>query len=167
MSDPPRLPEPAFDALYQELRRIAAALFRGEPKSHTLQPTALVHEAWMRLAAHAQPFDVRRFRRIAVRTMRRLLVDHARRRRADRRNVSLRVSLDPEHPEAAHDLVDLLALDAALTDLAANDARAARLIELRVLAGMTLQEVADTLELSVTHTKRLVDDAMVRLRSML
>lgn len=167
MPDSPRSSEPEFDALYKELRRVAAALFRGEPRSHTLQPTALVHEAWVRLAAQGQPFDLMRFRRIAVRTMRRLLVDHARRRHADRRDVSLRVSLDPDHPGDARGLVDLLALDAALTDLAAEDARAARVIELRVLAGLTLQEVAETLDLSVTHTKRIADHAMVRLRSLL
>jgi RNA polymerase sigma factor (TIGR02999 family) len=166
VSDSPRPPEPSFDALYRELRRIAGALFRGEPPSHTLQPTALVHEAWVRLAPYGQQFDHGQFLRIAARTMRRLLVDHARRRRANRRDVALRVSLDPEHPDADHDVVDLLALDEALNRLAEDDARAARVVELRVLAGMTLQEVADAMELSVTHTKRIVDDAMVRLRRL-
>lgn len=156
-----------LDAVYAELRRVADALFRGEPRDHTLQPTALVHEAWLRLQATDRSIDSGQLRRIAVRVMRRLLVDHARRRRAHKRDSRLLVPLDPEHPDEACDVVDVLALDEALALLAASDARAARIAELRIFAGMTLQETADALSLSVSQTKRLADDATERLRRFL
>ncbi|MEZ5962641.1 MAG: ECF-type sigma factor [Planctomycetota bacterium] len=153
-----------LSALYEELRRAADAMFRREPRNHTLQPTALVHEAWLRLSAHDQHLDAGQFRRIAVRVMRRLLVDHARRRRAHKRDSSLLVALDPDQPASTSDVVDVLALDEALALLAASDARAARIAELRIFAGLTLQETADSVGLSVSQTKRITDEATTRLR---
>jgi RNA polymerase sigma-70 factor (ECF subfamily) len=160
-------PGEAWDGLYGELRRVASAMFRHEPHDHTWQPTALVHEAWLRLAVATQPLDIPQFRRLAVRVMRRLLVDYSRRRHALRRDHRILVPLDPDAPGKPEEVVDMLALDEALGMLGASDPRAARVAELRIFAGLTLQETAESVGLSVTHTKRVVDDAVARLRLIL
>lgn len=131
-------------ALYGELRRLAgAALARGE--SRTLQPTALVHEAWLKLVAGrpAAARDRDHFLAIAARAMRQVLIDHARERQAQKRGAGQ----VPEPLEAAFavgvpDGVDLLALDQALSALAREDALAAQVIELRCFAGLTIDETA-------------------------
>ncbi len=141
--------------MYQALRAVAAALLRHERPDHTLQPTALVHEAFMRLNASASlPESARSdegaFRGLAAATMRRILVDHARRHRADKRGGNrLRVEL-PEASIEGPEPLELLALDEALIELAQHDARKARVVELRFFGGLTGEEIARMLDVSRT-----------------
>ncbi len=137
--------------VYEELRRIAARQLVHERADHTLQATAVVHEAFLRLCrAHEVSWENRRhFFAFAARLMRRVLVDHARRRRAEKRGGSgLRVSLEEGLAQTSGPTPDLLALDQALTRLADLDPRKATVVELRVFAGMTVEETADQLHLS-------------------
>lgn len=142
--------------VYQELKRLAAGYLRAERGDHTLQTTALVHEAWLRLADQRRITWQNRshFFGIAAQAMRRILVDHARRRRAGKRDggrpVTLRDDVDAA-PEAGEDLV---ALDEALERLAILDARQARVVELRYFGGLTIEETAETLDLSPATVKR-------------
>lgn len=142
--------------LYNELRAIAGKHMRGERPDHTLQPTALVHEAFLRLVggspAHFE--DRTHFLRAASQAMRRVLVDYARARSAAKRSGDLRVTLDESL--AGHDdrIVDLLVLDDALTRLAAAEPRWARVVELRVFGGLEVPEVASTLGISPATAKR-------------
>jgi RNA polymerase sigma factor (TIGR02999 family) len=138
--------------LYGELRALAGDFLRRERSDHTLQPTALVHEAWIRLSAEAgSPWDNRaRFFAIAAQAMRRILIDHARRKQADKRGggaqrITLVTDITPPLDSAD---VDLLALDEALDRLAALDERQARVVELRFFAGLTVDEVAEALDVS-------------------
>ena len=152
----------ALPELYDELRRIAERALRGERPGHTLQATALVHEAYLKLAATPDYAYLSRDQLLgaAARAMRRVLVDHARRRRRDKRGGDiLRVTLSPElaTPEPG---VDLLALDEALERLAALDERQVRIVELRFIAGLSVEETATLLGLSPTSVKR--DTMMAR-----
>jgi RNA polymerase sigma factor (TIGR02999 family) len=146
-----------LDLLYPELRRLAAHLMRRERPGHTLQPTALVHEAFLELVDEtAIDWEGRaHFLGVAARVMRRVLVDHARRRGADKRGGGLRhVTLDESSaPGAAERAVDVLQLDEVLERFAALDARAAQVVELRVFGGLTATETAAALGVS----KRTVD----------
>lgn len=151
--DPDALPR-LMPLVYGELRRLAARSLAGERRDHTLEPTALVHEAYLRLAGGGAPRwqDRIHFFAVASQLMRRLLVDHARaRRRAKRgkgvRGVPLEAALHVAEPDEGHP-ADLLALDQALTDLAAFDSRKARVIELRFFGGLTIGETAEVLGLS-------------------
>ena len=153
--------EPALDRLlplvYKELRRLAAGRLRHERRDHTLQPTGLVHEAYLRLAGDA-PVSFEswaHFRGIAARVMRRVLVEHARARGARKRGGSrVRVTLENVAELSAQPTVDFDALDEALERLAAFDPRQARLVELRFFGGMTLEETARVLGVSVATVKR-------------
>ncbi len=134
--------------VYSELRRLAARSLDGERRDHTLQPTALVHEAYLRLAGGAVPrwHDRVHFFAVAAQVMRRLLVDHARARRTDKRGggarrLPLEAALEIGAPGAG-DPELLLALDVALDELAEHDARKARIIELRFFGGLTQEETA-------------------------
>jgi RNA polymerase sigma-70 factor, ECF subfamily len=143
--------------VYDELRRLADSYLRRERPDHTLQPTALVNEAYLRLVdqTRARLRDRSHFFAVAARQMRRVLVDHARRHHADKRGGGARrVSLDEaaEHAQAARDL-DLVALDAALNRLAELDARQARIVELRFFGGLTVEETARALGVSATTVK--------------
>lgn len=135
--------------VYGELRRLAARSLEGERKDHTLQPTALVHEAYLRLAGGAVPRwqDRAHFFAVAAQVMRRLLVDHARARRTDKRGgAARRLPLDKALEIGSPDAGDpelLLALDEALVELAAHDPRKAHIIELRFFGGLTLEETAE------------------------
>jgi RNA polymerase sigma factor (TIGR02999 family) len=145
--------------VYAELRRIAAGRLRAERGGHTLQPTALVHEAWMRLAdQHGAPWQNRsQFFAIAAQAMRRILVDHARRRHAVRRGGHAPVvPVDQLADVLASPMPDeqLIALDNALEQLTALDERQARIVELRFFAGLSIDEAADVLGLSATTIKR-------------
>jgi RNA polymerase sigma-70 factor, ECF subfamily len=141
--------------LYAELHEIAARHMHGERADHTLQPTALVHEAFLRLAGSNGSFEDRtHFLRAASQAMRRVLVDHARARNAAKRGGALRVTLD--EGLAGHDdpLVDLLVLDDALTRLAEAEPRWAQVVELRYFGGLEVTEVAAALGVSTATVKR-------------
>jgi len=143
--------------IYQQLRRRAAAYLRGERRNHTLQPTALVHEAYLRLADQDEViWDNReQFYGLASQMMRRILVDHARRRNMHKRSGQwLRVSLsDRALPGPAADF-DVLALDELLVRLAAFDARKSRVIELRYFGGLSLEETAGVLDIAPRTVER-------------
>ena len=155
-SDPTSL---LAEQLYGELHRLAAVYLRGESPGHTLQPTALVHEAFLRLSSqHVEWQDRAHFLGIAANTMRRILVDHARRRSADKRGGALgAVTIDDNLASDASDArspLDVLVLDDALERLAALDPRAARVVELRFFGGLDVEEVATVLEISPASVKR-------------
>ena len=147
-----------FDLLYRELRVLAISAMRSERGNHTLQPTALIHEAFLRLADNTASIENRRhFFGIAANAMRRILVEHARARHAVKRGGHApRVNIDDVAVAAptALDPVDLEALDAALTQLATFDPRQARVVELRYFAGLTVEEAADVLDASPRTVKR-------------
>jgi RNA polymerase sigma factor (TIGR02999 family) len=135
--------------VYDELRALAAAYLRRERSGHSLQPTALVHEAFLKLvdAKGLAPNDRRHFFAIAATTMRRVLVEHARTKNAAKRGGGQhRVSLTGI--QASHAEAEVVALDEAMTRLAAMDERQARIVELRFFGGLTVEEVADLLGVS-------------------
>src|SRR5262245_12750525 len=143
--------------VYQELRRRAAASLRRERRDHTLQPTALVHEVYLRLVDQRRVAWKNRaqFFGVAAEIMRRILVDRARAHRTAKRSGRwARVTLDPALAVAAPVDVDVLDLDAALTRLAALDARKSRIAELRFFGGLSLEEAAEVLELSRATAER-------------
>ena len=146
------------EQVYQELRRLAGAYMRREAPGQTLQPTALVHEAYLRLAGAGTPWNDRRhFIGIAARSMRQILVERARARGALKRWGNLnRVSLAESLAAAGADgNTDLLpALDEALSRLELIDPEQARIVELRFFAGLTVEEAADSLGLSPATLKR-------------
>lgn len=145
-----------FTATYEELRRLAAAVRRGDP-SATLSPTALVNEAWLKLreSPHVAQTTPVHFKRIAARAMRQVLVEAARRRRASRRGGGQAlVTFDEELEVGAVWSEDLLALDAALGDLARISPRQAALIEYRFFGGFNLAETAQALEVSEATVDR-------------
>jgi len=141
----------AATELYPELRRIAGRLMRGERPGHTLQPTAVVHEAFLRLVdAHTIEWQDRaHFLGIAAKVMRRILIEHARRRGAAKRGGSIdRVTLNDGVVSNDESAVDLLALDEVLTRLAEVDERGAQVAELRIFGGLTVRETAEQLGVS-------------------
>lgn len=142
--------------VYDELRRIAAAYMRRERPGQTLQPTALVHEAYLRLAHAGTPWhDKRHFVGIAARSMRQILVERARARGAQKRWAGLnRVSLSDSLAVAADPESMLPALDEALARLETIDAEQARIVELRYFAGLTIEETAEALGISPATLKR-------------
>ena len=150
----------AADALvplvYAELHHLAVHYMRGERAEHTLQPTALVHEAYMRLVdqRNASWRNRSHFFGIAAQAMRRILVDHARRKRATKREGGDRVTLDESVAEAPQRSVDLIALDDALLKLAALDPRQARVVELRFFGGLDIEQTAESLGISPATVKR-------------
>ena len=143
--------------VYEELRRVARARLRNEGTDHTLQTTALVHEAYLRLVGLDRMTLRNRthFFAMAARLMREILVDHARRRNARKRGGGLTVlGLDDVAAAAESGLVDVLALDRALNDLGALDQRLARVVELRFFAGLSIAEAADALDVSSATVER-------------
>jgi RNA polymerase sigma factor (TIGR02999 family) len=142
--------------VYNELRRIAAAYMKRERPGQTLQPTALVHEAYMRLAHAGQPWnDKRHFVGIAARSMRQILVERARARGAQKRWAGLNRGSLSESLAAANDPEAMLpALDEALTRLEAIDAEQARIVELRFFAGLSIEETAEAMGISPATMKR-------------
>jgi RNA polymerase sigma factor (TIGR02999 family) len=151
--------EQLMPVVYAELRQLAAHYLRRERSGHTLQPTALVHEMYVRLAAHVDQHGAdwenrAHFFGIAARVMRQVLVDYARAGGAAKRGAGRRVTLKEwSHVTPGPD-IDILALEAALTRLATLDAGQARLVELRFFAGLTLEEAADVLGRSPRTLKR-------------
>jgi RNA polymerase sigma-70 factor, ECF subfamily len=143
--------------VYAELRRIAARHLRGERINHTLQPTALVNEVYLRLVDQRQVEwqDRAHFLGVAAQTMRRILVDHARHRDAGKRGAGVpNVSIDDGREIAAAGELPLLALEHALARLETLDPALARMVELRAFGGLTIEEAAHVLEVSPSTAKR-------------
>jgi RNA polymerase sigma factor (TIGR02999 family) len=142
-----------FSVTYEELRRLAATVRRGDP-SATLNPTALVNEAWLKLSASPNIAAASRlhFKRIAARAMRQILVEAARRRQAGKRGGGRSITFD----DSLHvtEERDLLGLDAALTDLAAVEPRQALMVESRFFGGLDVAECATLLKVSETTILR-------------
>ena len=144
--------------VYDELRRVARGHLRREAPGHSLQATALVHEVFLRLvdADRLTPMSRTHFFAISARLMRQILVDHARRKRADKRGGGATlISLDEAAPAAAQTSgVDVLALDEALDALSSFDARQCRVVEMRFFAGLNIPETADALGISTATVER-------------
>jgi RNA polymerase sigma factor (TIGR02999 family) len=151
-----QLDDPAnISNLYDELRRIARLHLARERSNHTLQPTALVHEAYLRFQGNSQSIEDReRFLATASLIMRQVLIDHARGRgRQKRGGAQIRVTLDESVAQDVPSL-DLLILDQSLRELEAMDPRHARIAEMRLFAGLTVEEVASVLDVSPRTVKR-------------
>ncbi len=143
--------------VYDELRKLAGRYLRQERPGQTLQPTALVHEVYLRLLKDADPAWQNRthFLAIAARSMRQILIERARARRtAKRGGAQARVTFDEGIAVENEPAVDLLALDQALERLAAFDPQQARIVELRFFGGLTIEETADALGISPATVKR-------------
>ncbi len=141
--------------VYDDLRRIAQRQFRQERGGHTLQATSLVHEAFVRLVGQQVPAGDRgQFFGIAAQMMRRVLVDHARARRAEKRGGGQEVITLVEDVARPDEGVDLVRLDDALKGLAELDPDQARLVELRYFAGLTIEDTAEVLGISAATVKR-------------
>jgi len=153
------------------LRRIAAASLRRERPNHTLQPTELVNEAYARLlkGRRAEISDRIHFFAVSAQIMRRILVDHARRRRADKRaGFAAAVPQVSDLPNVEGlELADLLSLDAAMRELAALDERQVRILELRYFGGLSIDEVASALNISPATVKRELVTGRLWLRNRL
>ncbi|TNJ32853.1 sigma-70 family RNA polymerase sigma factor [Arenimonas terrae] len=139
-----------------ELRLLAGRQFRGERAGHTLQPTALVNEAWLRLSGleRIDWQDRAHFVHVAARLMRGILVDHARRRDAAKRDGGQRITLTGLDVPAPEDGLDVMALDAALARLEQLDPDKARVVELRYFGGLGIDETAEALGCSPATVKR-------------
>jgi RNA polymerase sigma factor (TIGR02999 family) len=142
--------------IHGELRGLAAACLRRERSDHTLQPTALVHEAYLRLVdqTHVHCQSRAQFFAIAANLMRQILVDHARRHLASKRGGGNKAPIEEAAGVARQQEVDLVALDEALGDLARRDPRQSRIVELRFFGGLTEDEIADLLQVSPITVKR-------------
>ena len=155
-------PADLMPQVYDELRRLAANYLRHERPGQTLQATALVHEAFLRLSKEKhQPWKNRtHFLAIAALSMRQILVQRARARHAEKRGgrdaerITLDESVIADRPSEATGGVDVLELDAALEKLAALDPQQARIVELRYFGGLTVEETAEALDISPATVKR-------------
>jgi RNA polymerase sigma factor (TIGR02999 family) len=149
-------PEELFSQVYQELRQVARAYMRRERADHTLQATALVNEAYLRLF-NGEPFRWENRKHLfctVARSMRRVLVDHARKNRAERHGgVHRKVTLDDQGPAIFQDLPQVLALDEALDRLAKLNGRQAQVVELHFFGGLTEAEAAEVLDVSLKTVK--------------
>lgn len=144
--------------VYDELRRLAAYQLQTERPDHTLQPTALVHEAFLRIAAQGQPVEWQNkahFFALAAQVMRHVLVDYARAGLTKKRGGrETKVPLEEAQLLPAETDVDILALDEALAALSEKDERKSRLVELRYFGGLSIEETAEVLGLSATTVRR-------------
>jgi len=143
--------------VYDELHKLASRYLRRERRDHTLQTTAVVHEAYLKLVNQRDAnFENRlHFFAVAAQIMRRILVDYARRHHASKRGGDLyKLSLDEALVTSEEKGADLLALDEALERLAAIDPRQSRVVELRIFAGLTLEETAQALNISPSTVRR-------------
>ena len=149
--------------VYQELHRLAKSYMRRERPDHTLQATALINEAYVRLAHDDVDWNSRaHFIGVAANVMRRVLVDHARSRNAEHRGGELqRVDLQDHLAISPEQLDEVIALDVALTRLEQHNARQARVVELRYFAGLAVEEVASLLDIAPRSVKR--DWALARM----
>ncbi|MEO1369309.1 MAG: ECF-type sigma factor, partial [Acidobacteriota bacterium] len=155
--------------LYAELRHLAGGYLRRERAGHTLQPTALVNEAMIRLfGSHAEANERAHLVALAARTMRQVLVDHARRHQADKRiSPADQVPLDAAALPGSAPSLDILALDEALEQLARVSPRAAQVVELRYFGGLTIAEAAEALDVSDSSVEREWRAARTWLRAAL
>ncbi len=152
-----RAPEQLLPLVYEELRKLAQGYLQNERKGHTLQATALVHEAYIRLVDWENVTWQNRahFFAVAAQLMRRILVDHARERKAEKRGGGQqRLALDEAVSYPTRREIDLIALDDALTALAKLDKTQAEIVELRFFGGLTINETAHTLNTSPATIKR-------------
>ncbi len=143
--------------VYPDLRRLAGRFMRAERRGHTLQPTALVHEAYLRLAgaAHRDWQDRVHFFAVAAGMMRRILADHARKRGANKRGGSrLKVDLEEFVLVVGRDADTIIQIDSLLSRLEQIDARLCRVVELRYFGGLTEQETAEALGISAVTVRR-------------
>lgn len=142
--------------VYDELHRLARSYFRRERGEHTLQPTALVHEAYLRLVDQRAPLESRgHFMAVAATQMRRILLDYARKHRAARRGgAGQKVLLEDTMAICEQQPVDMIALDLALRRLAELDPEQARLVELRFFGGLSVEQTAEVLGVSPATVKR-------------
>jgi RNA polymerase sigma factor (TIGR02999 family) len=142
--------------VYRELHGLAAVYIRRERPDHTLQPTALIHEAYLRMVdqTHVRSETRAQFFAIAANLMRQILVNHAERHRAAKRGSGNKVALDEAAGVVRKPAVDVIALDHALNKLAQLDSRQSRIVELRFFAGLTEEEIATILGVSCTTVKR-------------
>lgn len=146
--------EKLLPLVYDELRRLAATYYSTWRPGATLQPTALVHDAYLKMVGSNQPWEGRsHFFAVAARAMRQILIDHARHDRVADRVRGDRITLDEAVTPVAGQEVNLLALDEALIELSGFDPRQAQLVELRFFGGLTLEEAADVLQLSLATAK--------------
>jgi len=152
--------------VYRELHGMAAAYLRREPQGHTLQSTALIHEAYLRLLNYegAGYNDRTHFVAVAARVMRQVLVDHARSRRAAKRGAGIRVTLKDELDFSPERSGEVVALDDALNKLAVESERKVRLIEMRFFGGMTANEIGECMGMPVHTVRRELRIALAWLR---
>lgn len=149
--------EALMPLVYDELRKLAAFHLRRERSDHTLQPTALVHEVYLRLAEqkNVRWQDKGHFFGVTAQLMRRILVDYARSHMADKRGSGLpKVSLNEAITMSRERPAELLALDESLTQLASTDPQQGQIVELRVFAGLTIEQTAEVLGISPATVKR-------------
>jgi len=148
--------EAILPLVYDELRRVAHHHLQNERQEHTLQSTALVHEAYMRLVQQ-QPLHLQNrahFFAVAARMMRQILVDHARNRRAAKRDYRCTIALDEGADIPQKRDLELLALDDALNELSRLDSRQGRIVELRFFGGLSIEDTAHVLDISPATVKR-------------
>jgi RNA polymerase sigma-70 factor, ECF subfamily len=159
-----------LERLYSDLRRIAAGRMALESPGHTLQTTALINEAYLRLCGHGSTpvNDRNHFLNLAARTMREILIDHARKKDAQKRGAGMvRVTLDDSWPPAPESTVDLAALGEALEELSKLSERQARVIDLRYFVGFSVEEAAGALGVSDKTVKNDTQFAKAWLRRRL
>jgi RNA polymerase sigma factor (TIGR02999 family) len=149
--------EEVIALVYKDLRALAAHFLNNERPDHTLQPTALVNEAYLRLAS-SEPVEWQNrahFIAVAARQMRRILIDHARGHNAQKRNNSLiAISMADELAGAPTHIESVLAMNSVLEELESHDARVAQIVELRVFGGLTEKEIGTVLDTSLSTVKR-------------
>ncbi|MEZ5306711.1 MAG: sigma-70 family RNA polymerase sigma factor [Pyrinomonadaceae bacterium] len=148
--------EELIPIVYGELRRLAAGYLRRERVGHTLQPTALVNEAYLKLVDKEIDWQNRaHFFGVAARSMREILIDHARRRNMQKRGgLATHISFDEAYQHNDESAVDLLKLNEALESLEAADPRQAKIVEMKFFAGLTLEEIAEATSMSVSTVRR-------------
>ncbi len=149
-------PDKLLPLVYEDLRRLARAYFANEKQEHTLQATALVHEAYIRLVNWENVSWQNRahFFAVAADVMRKILIDHARRKNAQKRDGGQKILIDEAVSFSSEKELDLLKLDEALKTLEKLDQRQARIVELRFFGGLSIEETAYVLKISETTVKR-------------
>jgi RNA polymerase sigma factor (TIGR02999 family) len=149
-------PEKLLELVYDDLRRLAGAYMKNERSDHTLQATALVHEAFIRLVDWENVTWQNRaqFFAVAAQVMRKILIDHARQKNAQKRSGGQKIELDEAVSFAEEKEFDLLALEEVLQSLEKIDARQAKIVELRFFGGLSIEETAYVLKISDTTVKR-------------